>query len=111
MPNQAFDHAETDGDSVVVHAGELDHLYGPPDDEVDLAQLRRELGLVRKRGFAVNDGLTETGLTAVGVAVPDPTARQGVLPAIALSVGSARSIQLAGLGGVSPSGRPSIWSC
>ncbi|TDB91526.1 IclR family transcriptional regulator [Actinomadura sp. KC216] len=38
----------------------------------DLARLRRELALVRDRGFAINDQLTETGLTALGVAVKDP---------------------------------------
>ncbi|MEV5704948.1 IclR family transcriptional regulator C-terminal domain-containing protein [Actinoallomurus sp. NPDC052274] len=32
---------------------------------------RPELGLVRKRGFAINDQLTETGLTAIGVVVRD----------------------------------------
>jgi IclR family acetate operon transcriptional repressor len=35
-------------------------------------RLRRELALVRRRGYAVNDQATEAGLTAVGVAVPDP---------------------------------------
>ena len=45
---------------------ELDHLYDSPDGEVDLAQLRRELGLVRKRGFAVNDGLTEIDMSEEG---------------------------------------------
>lgn len=39
------------------------------DARTDLVRLRRELALVRKRGFAINDQLTETGLTAVGVAV------------------------------------------
>ena len=41
-----------------------------PLDEVTAAQLARELGAVRRRGFAVNDQQTEAGLTAVGVAVP-----------------------------------------
>lgn len=67
---------------------ELDHLYGSPDDNVDLARLRRELGLVRKRGFAVNDGLTETGLTAVGVAVPDAEGRP--VAAVSLAAPTAR---------------------
>ncbi|GLY85474.1 IclR family transcriptional regulator [Actinoallomurus iriomotensis] len=39
--------------------------------EVDLPRLRRELALVRKRGFAINDQLTETGLTAIGTVVED----------------------------------------
>jgi len=47
----------------------VDALY--EDADFDLARLRRELRLVRKRGFAINDQLTETGLTAVGVAVRD----------------------------------------
>jgi DNA-binding IclR family transcriptional regulator len=33
-------------------------------------RLERELGTVRRRGYAVNDQQTEAGLTAVGVAVP-----------------------------------------
>ena len=54
-----------------LEAGELDRLYEGVAASVDLVQLRRELALVRKRGFAINDGLTETGLTAVGMAVRD----------------------------------------
>ncbi|NYI91015.1 DNA-binding IclR family transcriptional regulator [Amycolatopsis endophytica] len=50
---------------------------------VNLTRLRRELGLVRRRGFAVNDQATETGLTAVGFAVPWPS---GAEPAAALSL-------------------------
>ncbi|GAA3839849.1 MULTISPECIES: IclR family transcriptional regulator [Amycolatopsis] len=60
---------------------ELTRRYAGTD--VDLVRLRRELGLVRRRGFAVNDQLTETGLTAVGVAIPWPA---GAEPAAALSV-------------------------
>lgn len=41
------------------------------DPDVDLARLGRELAAVRKRSFAINDQLTETGLTAVGMAVRD----------------------------------------
>jgi DNA-binding IclR family transcriptional regulator len=44
--------------------------YLEPLDEATAARLRRELARVRRRGFAVNDQETETGLTAVGVAVP-----------------------------------------
>jgi DNA-binding IclR family transcriptional regulator len=52
------------------------------------ARLERELRTVRRRGFAVNDQETETGLTAVGVAVPDP---QGtVRAALSLAVPTAR---------------------
>jgi IclR family transcriptional regulator, acetate operon repressor len=52
------------------------------------ARLERELRTVRRRGFAVNDQETETGLTAVGVAVPDPG---GVVrAALSLAVPTAR---------------------
>jgi IclR family transcriptional regulator, acetate operon repressor len=50
--------------------------------------LERELRGIRRRGFAVNDQETETGLTAVGVAVP---AGEGVPPAaISLAMPSVR---------------------
>ncbi|MGZ4567343.1 MAG: IclR family transcriptional regulator [Blastococcus sp.] len=39
-------------------------------DEVVAARLTRELRTVRRRGYALNDQETETGLTAVGVVVP-----------------------------------------
>ena len=39
-------------------------------DQAAAAKLQRELRIVRRRGFAVNDQATEAGLTAVGVAVP-----------------------------------------
>jgi IclR family transcriptional regulator, acetate operon repressor len=42
-------------------------------EDVDPARLDKELALVRRRGFAVNDQATEVGLSALGVAVPDPT--------------------------------------
>ncbi|KJK48609.1 transcriptional regulator [Lentzea aerocolonigenes] len=45
-------------------------LYEDADD-VELASLRRELTLVRKRGFAINDQSTEAGLVALGVAIRD----------------------------------------
>jgi DNA-binding IclR family transcriptional regulator len=50
---------------------EVAGLYDGSDD-VDLARLRRELALVRRRGFAINDQRTEAGLTALGVAVRNP---------------------------------------
>ncbi|MEU8798575.1 IclR family transcriptional regulator C-terminal domain-containing protein [Spirillospora sp. NPDC048819] len=49
--------------------GEVADLY--KDGDVDLPRLHRELGLVRRRGFAINDQLTETGLIAIGVLVRD----------------------------------------
>jgi DNA-binding IclR family transcriptional regulator len=57
-------------------------------DETAAARVRRELRSVRRRGYAVNDQETETGLTALGVVVPagsgPPTA------AISLAMPSAR---------------------
>lgn len=82
---------------------ELERLYGtgePPDPQGSRelpgqqaarpgpGRLRRELALVRKRGFAVNDGLTETGLTAVGMAVHDPEGRP--VAAVSLAAPTAR---------------------
>ncbi|MEV7394877.1 IclR family transcriptional regulator [Streptomyces sp. NPDC091215] len=54
---------------------------------VDLPRLRRELALVRKRGFAINDQHTEAGLTAVAVAVRDGDDPVG---AVAIAMPSAR---------------------
>jgi len=39
------------------------------DERPDLKALRREMRLARERGFAINNGRTETGVTAVGRAV------------------------------------------
>lgn len=57
-------------------------------DRATAERVRRELRTVRRRGFAVNDQGTETGLTAVGAAVP---AAAGSPPgAISLALPSAR---------------------
>jgi DNA-binding IclR family transcriptional regulator len=68
---------------------ELAELY--PDAESDdpnPAKLRRELALIRKRGFAINNQLTETGVTAIGVVVPDT---EGIpSAALALAIPTAR---------------------
>jgi IclR family transcriptional regulator, acetate operon repressor len=57
-------------------------------DETATARVWRELRTVRRRGYAVNDQETETGLTAVGAAVP---AVAGTPPAgISLAMPSAR---------------------
>jgi IclR family acetate operon transcriptional repressor len=65
----------------------LTALYDGSDD-VDLRRLRRELNLVRKRGFAINDQLTETGVTALGMALHD---RDGhAAAAISLGMPTAR---------------------
>ena len=58
------------------------------DAEVDLPRLRRELALVRKRGFAINDQRTETGLTALAVPVRDQDGSP--LASIALALPSSR---------------------
>lgn len=51
---------------------QLDAALADLDDET-VARVKRELRTVRRRGIAVNDQETEVGLTAVGVAVPDPS--------------------------------------
>lgn len=57
-------------------------------DEPTAARVRRELRTVRRRGFAVNEQETETGLTAVGAALP---VEAGAPPAaISLAMPSAR---------------------
>jgi IclR family acetate operon transcriptional repressor len=48
-------------------------LYGAPGSKVDdVDALLRDLRRVRQQGFALNDQLTETGLTAIGCTVPAP---------------------------------------
>jgi IclR family transcriptional regulator, acetate operon repressor len=59
-----------------------------PLDADTAARLERELRTVRRRGFAVNDQETEAGLTALGVAVPDP--QGAVRAALSLAVPTAR---------------------
>lgn len=56
------------------------------DDPV-ATRLRRELRTVRRRGFAVNDQDTETGLTALGAAVP----ASGASPPAAISLAMPRA--------------------
>lgn len=59
----------------------LDALYseekwaGHPEQRPNLTALRRELRNVRARGFAINAGRTESGVTAVGRAVRDADGR------------------------------------
>lgn len=63
----------------------LRELYGA-EPGVDIVRLIRELGHVRRRGFAINDQMTEAGLTAIGMAIgaDEPTA------AISIALPSAR---------------------
>ncbi|MPY81190.1 MAG: helix-turn-helix domain-containing protein, partial [Actinophytocola sp.] len=63
-------------------ADAVEELY--QDTDVDLARLRRELRLVRRRGFAINNQLTETGLTAVGMRVDHPAGTPVAAVSIAL---------------------------
>jgi DNA-binding IclR family transcriptional regulator len=49
--------------------------------------LRQRLSLVRKSGFAINDGRTESGIVAIGLAIADPL---GGLAALSLSMPSTR---------------------
>ena len=72
-----------DGDRQLQDAADLD---ASPDAPA-LAALRQQLSLVRKRGFAINDGRTENGIVAVGVAVVDPL---GGLAGLSLSMPSTR---------------------
>jgi len=67
-------------------AQQLVELYRNQD--VDLARLRKEMISVRRRGFAVNDQLTETGVSAVGVALPGPA--DAPQAALSLAIPSAR---------------------
>lgn len=80
---QASSHLSSGGKALPasLDPAEFDELYGSRAD-VDVARLRRELATVRKRGYAINNQQTEAGLTAIGVALPDPDGR----PAAAVSI-------------------------
>ncbi|ROO84296.1 IclR family transcriptional regulator [Actinocorallia herbida] len=67
-------------------AEEVESHY--PDDYPSFA---RELAQIRRRGFAINDQRTETGLTALGMAVRDPSGRP--IAGISLSIPTARFIR------------------
>lgn len=55
---------------------EVRELYSGAESTVaDVDRLLRDLGRVRRQGFAVNDQKTETGVVAIGVAVPGPVDR------------------------------------
>ena len=57
-------------------------------EDVDLPKLHRELGAVRRRGFALNNQQTETGLTAIGIALHHPDS--GTVAAVCLAMPTAR---------------------
>jgi IclR family acetate operon transcriptional repressor len=64
---------------------EVASLYDGSD--VDVARLRKQLALVRRQGWAVNDQETEDDVSAVGVVVPGPAEP---VAAVSLAVPSAR---------------------
>jgi IclR family transcriptional regulator, acetate operon repressor len=57
-------------------------------DEAEVRRLRHELAGIRKRGYAINDQATETGLTALGVAVKNRSAAP--LAGLSLALPTAR---------------------
>jgi DNA-binding IclR family transcriptional regulator len=57
------------------------------DDVPSLPALRRQLAIVRDRGFALNDGRTEKGIVAIGRAVNDAA---GAVAAVSVSMPSIR---------------------
>jgi IclR family transcriptional regulator, acetate operon repressor len=65
---------------------QLADLYRGGD--VDMAQLRKDLALVRSRAYALNEQQTETGVSATGVLIKG--ARGDPVAAISLSIPSAR---------------------
>jgi IclR family transcriptional regulator, acetate operon repressor len=69
-------------------AADVTDLYANSPGSIDLARLKRQLALVRKRGFAINDQETEPGLTALGTVVHDPSG--GACAAISIAMPSAR---------------------
>jgi IclR family transcriptional regulator, acetate operon repressor len=68
---------------------EVVELYSAPGSPVaDVPALLRDLRRVRRQGFAVNDQATETGVTAIGQAVPCP---DGMAPtAVSIAMPTAR---------------------
>ncbi|MDY7104513.1 MAG: IclR family transcriptional regulator [Actinomycetota bacterium] len=66
---------------------QLAALYGD-DPDVDLDLLRREMRVIRSRGYAVNDGESEPGLYAIGKAVHTPLG--GAVAAICLAMPAPR---------------------
>jgi IclR family transcriptional regulator, acetate operon repressor len=82
-------HLSSGGKAVLaaLEPAELAGFLGELDGS-EAARLERELRVVRRRGFALNDQQTEAGLTAIGVAVPDPAGAYRA--ALSLAVPTAR---------------------
>jgi IclR family transcriptional regulator, acetate operon repressor len=70
-------------------------LHGD-DPDVDPVRLSRELATVRQRGIAINDQLTENGLTAIGMAVRDDSGAPVGAVAVAMPTVRFDSAQLPG---------------
>ncbi|MEJ2864043.1 IclR family transcriptional regulator [Actinomycetospora flava] len=68
---------------------EVRALY-PDHGPVDVDALLRDLRRTRRQGFALNDQRTETGVTAIGAAVPSPGTGTAVSGAISISMPTAR---------------------
>ena len=76
-------------------ADRLDALYKSSPD-VDLTKLRRDLRLIRKRGFAINDQGTETGLTALGMVLNDASGEPTAAVSLAMPTARFHRDHLAG---------------
>lgn len=84
-------HLVSGGKAMLAHlpSDKVSRLYPNADtDGVNLPRLRRELTVIRKRGFAINDQLTEPGLTAIGIALSGTTGLP--LAALTLAIPSPR---------------------
>jgi IclR family acetate operon transcriptional repressor len=79
-------------------AQELSRLY--QESDIDLVRLRKQLALVRARGYAVNDQESEDGVTAVGVVVLGADGEPAA--AVALGVPSVRFRRTAVAGWLPP---------
>jgi DNA-binding IclR family transcriptional regulator len=76
---------------------EVRALYADAEPPVaDLPALLRDLRRVRRQGFAVNDQATETGVTAIGCAIPGPATAVPAALSIAMPTARYRRDRLAG---------------
>ena len=76
---------------------EVRELYAAPGSPVeDVPELLRRLRRVRRQGFALNDGRTEVGVTAIGCAVRGPAGQPPAAISVAMPSARFRRDQLAG---------------